>query len=185
MRNTKAFKEAVADTLAELARQGVTVRPGTVADTIERNIRAVAERLGIQERSAWRYFDPANLAPSIVQQRQESESSSASEEVGRAPMPPLDNPELALILGGVPDALEESGGDLYSVIVNVAVNAWMASHIHGEDGCTGCQDKRPTGTDWQARMDTITAMEPDITKWFNPAVWTAALNDTGYSVTRT
>ncbi|MEV7581703.1 hypothetical protein [Streptomyces erythrochromogenes] len=67
---------------------------------------------------------------------------------------------------------------------NVAVNAWMASHIHGEDGCTGCQDKRPTGTDLQARMDTITAMTPDITKWFNREVWTAALNDTGCGVTR-
>ncbi|MGW1641519.1 hypothetical protein [Streptomyces lavendulae] len=184
MRNTKAFKEAVADTLAELARRGVTVRPGTVADTIERNIRAVATRLGIQERSAWRYFDPAGLAASIAQQRQAAEDGSASGQVGRAPMPPVDNPELALILGGVPDALEESGGDLYSVIVNVAVNAWMAGHIHGEDGCTGCQDKRPAGTDWQARMATITAMQPDFTKWFNREVWTAALNDTGYGVTR-
>ncbi|MFJ2751173.1 hypothetical protein [Streptomyces sp. NPDC087297] len=69
-------------------------------------------------------------------------------------------------------------------IVNVDVNAWMAGHIHGEDGCTGCQDKRPTGTDWQARMDTISAMQPDITKWFNREVRTSALNDTGYSVTR-
>ncbi|MFC8014323.1 hypothetical protein [Streptomyces cinereoruber] len=94
-------------------------------------------------------------------------------------MPPVDNPELALILGGIPDALEESGGDLYSVIVN----AWMAGHIHGEDGCTGCQDKRPTGTDWRARMDTITAMQPD-TKWFNREVWTATLNDTSYGITR-
>ncbi|MFE5717873.1 hypothetical protein [Streptomyces erythrochromogenes] len=185
MRNTKAFKEAVAGTLAELAHHGVTVRPGTVADTVERNIRAVAERLGIQERSAWRYFDPAGLAASIAQQRQASEDASASGHVGRAPMPPVDNPELALILGGVPDALEENGGDLYAVILNVAVNAWMAGHIHGEDGCTGCKDKRPTGTDWQARMDTITTMQPDITKWFSREVWTAALNDTGYGVTRT
>ncbi|MFD8893611.1 hypothetical protein [Streptomyces sp. Sge12] len=73
-----------------------------------------------------------------------------------------------------------SGG----VIVNVDVNAWMAGHFHGEDGCTGCQDKRPTGTDWQARTDTISAMQPDITKWFNREVWTSALNDTGYGVTR-
>ncbi|MFD0271078.1 hypothetical protein ACFVGY_31600 [Streptomyces sp. NPDC127106] len=185
MRNTRAFNEAVADTLAELARRGVTVRPGTVADTIERNIRAVAAQLGIQERSAWRYFDPAGLAASIAKQRQAAEDDSAPGQVGRAPMPPVDNPELALILAGVPDALEESGGDLYSVIVNVAVNAWMAGHIHGEDGCTGCRDKRPTGADWQARMAAITAMQPDITKWFDREVWTAALNDTGYSVTRT
>lgn len=183
MRNTKAFREAVAETMAELARRGVTVRPGTVADTIERNIRAVATQLGIQERSAWRYFDP-EIAASIAQQRQAADSSPPG-EAGHAPMPPVNNPELALIIGGVPDALEESGGDLYSVIVNVAVNAWMAGHIHGEDGCTGCQDKRPAGTDWQARMDTIAAMQPDILKWFDRSVWTAALNDTGFGVTRT
>ncbi|MCX5078881.1 hypothetical protein OHA84_37350 (plasmid) [Streptomyces sp. NBC_00513] len=52
MRNPKAFREAVAETLAQLAHRGVTVRSGTVADTIERNIRAVATQLGIQERSA-------------------------------------------------------------------------------------------------------------------------------------
>ncbi|WP_199829353.1 hypothetical protein [Streptomyces sp. WM6368] len=69
-----------------------------------------------------------------------------------------------------------SGGVIVNVDVNVDVNAWMAGHIHGEDGCTGCQDKRPTGT--------ISAMQPDITKWFNREVWTSALNDTGYSVTR-
>ncbi|MFD7408776.1 hypothetical protein ACFV7R_40430 [Streptomyces sp. NPDC059866] len=34
MRNTKAFKEAVAETLAELARRGVTLTPATVEDTI-------------------------------------------------------------------------------------------------------------------------------------------------------
>jgi hypothetical protein len=38
-------------------------------------------------------------------------------------MPSVDNPELALIVGGGPDALEECGGDLYSVIIKVAVNA--------------------------------------------------------------
>ncbi|WP_234340519.1 hypothetical protein VM636_30190 [Streptomyces sp. SCSIO 75703] len=50
-------------------------------------------------------------------------------------MPPIDNPELALVLAGVPDSLAQTGGDLYAVIINVAVNAWMAGHIHGEDGC--------------------------------------------------
>ncbi|MEW2417549.1 hypothetical protein AB0953_28055 [Streptomyces sp. NPDC046866] len=59
----------------------------------------------------------------------------------------------------------------------------MAGHIHGEDGCTGCQDKGTT--DWQARRTAITAMQPDIIKWFDREVWTAALHDTGYGVTRT
>ena len=46
-------------------------------------------------------------------------------------MPPLGNPELALVLAGVPDSLVQTGGDLYAVIVDVAVNAWMAGHIAG------------------------------------------------------
>ncbi|MFE2693604.1 hypothetical protein [Streptomyces mirabilis] len=185
MRNTKAFKEAVAQTLAELARRGVTLAPSIVEDTIERNTRAVAEKLRIQERSAWRYFDAATLADSLAQSVQQFEESSNQEGVGQAPMPPLDNPELALILADVPNALAQTGGDLYAVILNVAVNAWMAGHIHGEDGCPGCDGSRgPADRDWQARMRTITEMQPDITKWFDRDTWTTALNDTGYTVTR-
>ncbi|MFD4860713.1 hypothetical protein [Streptomyces atratus] len=75
--------------------------------------------------------------------------------------------------------------DLYAVIINVAVNAWMAGHIHGEDGCTGCDGSRgPAGHDWEARMRTITEMQPNITKWFDRDVWTAAVNDSGFTVTR-
>ncbi|MER6693503.1 hypothetical protein [Streptomyces minutiscleroticus] len=40
------------ETLAELARRGVSVGPATVADTIEKNIGTVAEQWGIQVRSA-------------------------------------------------------------------------------------------------------------------------------------
>ncbi|MFC7261475.1 hypothetical protein [Streptomyces lutosisoli] len=185
MRNTKAFKEAVAQTLAELARRGVTLGPATVADTIERNISAVADRLRIQVRSAWRYFDAAALADSLAESTREFEESSSEGDVGRAPLPPLDNPELALILASVPDALAQTGGDLYAVILNVAVNAWMAGHIHGEDGCDGCDDSRgPAGHDWEARMRTVAEVQPDITKWFDRDVWTSALNDSGFTVTR-
>ncbi|MGW5259098.1 hypothetical protein ACWERW_40620 [Streptomyces sp. NPDC004012] len=141
MRNTKAFKEAVAQTLAELARRGVTLAPSTVEDTIEKNINAVAAQLRIQVRSAWRYFDASALADSA----HAFEESSAAEEAEHAPMPQVGNPELALILAGVPDALAQTGGDLYGVIVNVAVNAWMAGHIHAEDGCTGCDGSRGPG----------------------------------------
>ncbi|MFI6658054.1 hypothetical protein ACIBL8_21325 [Streptomyces sp. NPDC050523] len=186
MRNTKAFKEAVAETLAELARRGVTLTPATVEDTIERNVQAVANQLGIQVRSAWRYFDAAALADTVAQSVREFEDSSPDDGAGQAPMPPRDNPELALVLAGVPDALAQTGGDLYAVIINVAVNAWMAGHIHGEDGCQGCDGSRgPTGHDWQARMRTLTDMQPDITKWFDRDVWTRALNSTGFNVTRT
>jgi hypothetical protein len=185
VRNTKAFKEAVAETLAELARRGVTLAPSTVQDTIEKNMTAVSERLGIQMRSAWRYFDAAALAERLAGSARAFEESSAAEGAGHAPMPPVGNPELALVLAGVPDSLAQSGGDLYSVIVNVAVNAWLAGHIHGEDGCTGCDGNRgPAGHDWQARMRTITDLQPDITKWFDRDVWTAAVNDVGFTVTR-
>ncbi|MGW7130114.1 hypothetical protein ACWGIA_17460 [Streptomyces bobili] len=53
------------------------------------------------------------------------------------------------------------------------------------DGCTGCEGNRgPAGHYWEARMRTITEMQPDITKWFDRDVWTAAVNDAGYTVTR-
>ncbi|WP_371523235.1 hypothetical protein [Kitasatospora sp. NBC_01300] len=185
MRNTKVFNEAVAQTLAELARLGVTVRPGAVADIIEANMTEVAARLGIQERSAWRYFDSAGLATAIAQQQREFEESSDSSSVGVAPMPPVDNPELALLLAGVPDSLAQTGGDLYAVMINLAVNAWMAGHIHGEDGCEGCEGSRgPSGHDWNDRMKQITAMSPDITQWFDRDRWNAALHDSGFSVER-
>ncbi|MEU1439347.1 hypothetical protein ABZ438_35525 [Streptomyces sp. NPDC005786] len=185
MRNTKAFKEAVAETLAELAHRGVTVAPSSVEDLIEKNMNAVAERLRIQVRSAWRYFDAAALADRLADGVRSYEEAGREEEAGQAPMPPVDNPELALVLAGVPDSLARSGGDLYAVIINVAVNAWMAGHIHGEDGCTGCDSSRGgVGHDWEARMRTITEMQPGITKWFDRDVWTRAVNDTGYTVTR-
>ncbi|MEV8206149.1 hypothetical protein AB0P40_12440 [Streptomyces sp. NPDC079189] len=89
----------MADTLAELARLGVTARPGTVADTIERNVTAVATQMGIQVQSAWRYFSAAGLAKAIAAQREQNESSQ--EGIGQAPLPPLGNPELAMLLAGV------------------------------------------------------------------------------------
>ncbi|WP_329486639.1 hypothetical protein OG618_08220 [Kitasatospora sp. NBC_01246] len=75
---------------------------------------------------------------------------------GQAPFPPGDNPELALMLTGAPDALAESGGDLYPAILNVAVNALTAGHLHSEDGCVSCSYRDETGDDWQARTDAIT-----------------------------
>ncbi|MGA5704491.1 hypothetical protein [Peterkaempfera bronchialis] len=185
MRNTKAFKEATAETLAELARRGLSVRPGTVEDVIEERVTAVAQQLGIQVRSAWTYFNAAALADAIAKQYREAGEGGGDDPVGQAPMPPVDNPELALILAGVPDMLVESGGDLYNVILNVAVNAWMAGHIHGEDGCEGCEGARgDAGHDWSARMATITSLRPDITRWFDRSVWTDALHDSGFSVER-
>ncbi|MFH8411176.1 hypothetical protein ACH4FX_41365 [Streptomyces sp. NPDC018019] len=42
----------------------------------------------------------------------------------------------------------------------------------------------PAGHDWQARMRAITEMQPDISKWFDRDMWTRAINDAGYAVTR-
>lgn len=144
----------------------------------------VAERLDIQPRSAWRYFDSEALADTIAAQCKAHEDQDTG-HLGQAPLPPLKNPELALILAGVPDSLTETGGDLYAVVMSVAVNAWMAGHIHGEDGCQGCEASRgPGGYDWQARMDHIRQLVPDAEKWLDRDVWTAAHHDAGYSVTR-
>ncbi|MFD9441803.1 hypothetical protein ACFWBR_27120 [Streptomyces sp. NPDC060006] len=61
----------------------------------------------------------------------------------------------------------------------MAVNAWMAGHIHGEDG-----GRSLAGHDWEARMRTITELQPNLTMWFDRDVWTRAVNDPGYTVTR-
>lgn len=54
-------------------------------------------------------------------------------------------------------------------VAGVAVNAWMADRIHGEDGREGYEGSRgPTGHDWQARMRTLTQMPPDITSGWSP-----------------
>ncbi|MER7914496.1 hypothetical protein [Streptomyces sp. NPDC096068] len=145
MRNTKAFKQTVTQTLAELARKGVTFAPSTVEDAIEQQIAAVSEQLRIQVRSAWRYFDAEATADRLAGSQASYEESSRNKSVGQTPMPSVGNPELALILAGVSDSLVQTGGDLCAVIVNVAVNAWMAGHVHGEDG--GLCASRPPGAD--------------------------------------
>ncbi|WP_258056079.1 hypothetical protein [Streptomyces sp. Ru62] len=98
LRNTKAFKEAVAQTSAELAQRGVPLAPAMVGDTIVRNVSTVAELLCIQARSAWRYFDAAALADNLATSARTFEQSNADSGVGSAPMPSFDNPELALVL---------------------------------------------------------------------------------------
>ncbi|MEU8550566.1 hypothetical protein AB0C81_26895 [Streptomyces roseoverticillatus] len=92
--------------------------------------------------SAW-YFDPTATADRLAQSLSSYEENNSEKDVGQAPMPPIDNPGLALVLASVPDSLAQTGGDLYAVIINVAVNAW-----------------------------------------FDRDVWTRAVNDAGYTVTR-
>ncbi|WP_329582545.1 hypothetical protein [Streptomyces sp. NBC_01361] len=52
-------------------------------------------------QSAWRYFDPAVVAGRLVESLQSFEEGSRESDVRQALMPPLDNPELAVILAGV------------------------------------------------------------------------------------
>ncbi|MEU5525171.1 hypothetical protein ABZ759_32235 [Streptomyces sp. NPDC047860] len=167
MRNTKAFKEAVAETLAELASRGVTLAPSTVEDTIEKNISAVsgwASRCappgGTSTPPHSPTASPTTHAPS---RRAARRRAPGTRRCRRSATPSWRWCSLAFRT-----PWHRTGGDLYGVIVNVAVNAWMAGHIHGEDGCTGCDGSRgPAGHDWEARMRTIIEMQPDIAKWFD------------------
>jgi hypothetical protein len=182
VRNTQAFKDAVAQTLAELARLGVTLRPGAVGDIVEQNVNAVAQQLHIQPRSAWQYFDATALAQALAAQAREHEQAG-EDTIGQPPYPPLENPELAMILAAVPDALHTTGGDLYNTIVQIAVNAWMAGHVHGEDGCPGCAQANGRTDDWATRQRTIATMLPGYAQWFDRDHFTRALHDSGFTIT--
>ncbi|MFD8707702.1 hypothetical protein ACFV1W_34825 [Kitasatospora sp. NPDC059648] len=54
------------------------------------------------------------MTESIAEGRREYKEGNRARGAGQAPMPPIDDPELALILSSVPDALAETGGDLYA-----------------------------------------------------------------------
>src|SRR5258705_7674365 len=100
MRNTKAFQQAVADTADHLSQLGVTsVGRPAIADTIERNITAVSQQLSIQPASAFRYFDAEDFAQSIAKMAREAEDlHGEGPGIGQPPLPPKDNPEMALLI---------------------------------------------------------------------------------------
>lgn len=182
MRTSKALQQALSDTVEQLALLGVSgVSREALGALIERNITAVAGRLGIQPASAWRYFDAAALARSIAEQAHPEDAQPS--QVGEPPMPPHGNPEMALLIGGFLDALQE-GGDLHAAVLNLAANAWMAGHVHGEDGCPGCAPRAAGGHDYDARMAAIRQEMPGYEKWFDPAVFHARLAETGWQLTR-
>lgn len=183
MKNTKAFQTALQQTMEELDRLGVSeVGRISVGDTIERNITAVAQQLGVQVRTAWNYFDPKDFAQAIAKKVAAAKSGGELQQ-GQPPFPPYGNPELALIMHDALDRLSGSG-DLFTVLLQVALNSWMAGHIHGEDGCDGCArgTETPGSHDWEARMRSIRAASPDIERWLMPEVWNDALKHTGYSL---
>lgn len=182
VRNTKAFRDAVQSTVAELERHGIPGGPVGVADLIERNITALSLQMKISPAAALKYFDPAALANSLAEVAAGA-AASGELQLGEAPYPPFGNPELALIMAGIPDLLVQTGGDLFAVFQHVAVTAWMAGHIHGEDGCPGCDRKgTPGGHDWNARMAGIAGQDPRIARWLTPEVWNRALESTGFSL---
>ncbi|MEV6949607.1 transposase [Streptomyces sp. NPDC051172] len=55
---------------------------------------------------------PVELGPGSVRLREGQQRQGG----GPGPMPPVGNPELALVLAGVPDSLAQTGGDLHAVI---------------------------------------------------------------------
>jgi hypothetical protein len=186
MRSTKAFQQAVADTADHLSRLGVTgVGRPAIADTIERNITAVSQQLKIQSASAFRYFDAGDFAQSMAKMVRESEALyGEGPDIGQPPLPPRGNPEMALLIAGFFDALEECDGNLHAVVLGLIVNSWQAGHIHGEDGCAGCGFRGPGDHDYPRRMARVRQDLPDYAKWFDPSVFNARLAEAGYELKR-
>lgn len=66
IRNTKAFKALATQTEAELLTRGLDVVSVAVTNILAHNVTMVADRLGIQPRSALRYIEPCAVADQIV-----------------------------------------------------------------------------------------------------------------------
>jgi hypothetical protein len=66
IRNTKAFKALATQTEAELLTRGLDVVSVAVTNVLAHNITMVADRLGIQPRSALRYIEPSAVADQIA-----------------------------------------------------------------------------------------------------------------------
>ncbi|MFH8803919.1 hypothetical protein ACH4F6_30710 [Streptomyces sp. NPDC017936] len=84
------------------------------------------------------------------------------------------------------DALDSptGTGDLFTALLRVVLNSWMAGHLHGEDGCDSCArgTGTPGGHDWEARMRSITTASPGIERRLTPDVWNDAFRQTGYAL---
>ena len=168
VRTTKAFLQAVADTADHLNRLGVTdIGQAAIADTIERNITAVSQQLGIKPALGVELF-PCR-GPRAVDRRDVAELERQTGErrgIGQPPLPPKDNPEMATLIAGFIDSLAEGGGNLHTAVLGLIINSWQAGHIHGEDGCGGCDSRGPGGHDYAKRMAWGRRELPDYVKWF-------------------
>ncbi|MEV4560013.1 hypothetical protein AB0K51_23900 [Kitasatospora sp. NPDC049285] len=66
IRTSKAFKALATQTEAELLTRGLDVVSVAVTNVLAHNVTVVAQRLGIQPRSALRYIEPAAVADQIA-----------------------------------------------------------------------------------------------------------------------
>ena len=66
IRNTQAFKALATQTEAELLTRGRNVVSVAVTNVLAHNVAMVADRLGIQPRSALRYIEPSAVADQIA-----------------------------------------------------------------------------------------------------------------------
>ncbi|MFJ9521870.1 hypothetical protein ACIRPK_26900 [Kitasatospora sp. NPDC101801] len=66
IRNSKTFQALATQTEAELLTRGLDVVPVAVTNVLAHNVTMVAQRLGIQPRSALRYIEPAAVADQIA-----------------------------------------------------------------------------------------------------------------------
>lgn len=94
----------------------------------------------------------------------------------KSPRPSPDWPELAFILACAAEDVRAKHS-IFNVILNTAVNAWLAGHIEGEDHCTGCNERGPQGHDWEERQKALSALRPMDLAFFRPSMWHAATVD--------
>ncbi|MCY0945682.1 hypothetical protein [Streptomyces antarcticus] len=66
IRNTAAFKALAVQTSAELLTRGLDVVPVAVHNVLAHTVTMVADRMGIQPRSALRYIEPSVIADQIA-----------------------------------------------------------------------------------------------------------------------
>ncbi|WP_331727150.1 hypothetical protein OG871_39500 (plasmid) [Kitasatospora sp. NBC_00374] len=66
IRSSKAFQALATQTEAELLTRGLDVVPVAVTNVLAHNVTVMAQRLGIQPRSALRYIEPSAVADQIA-----------------------------------------------------------------------------------------------------------------------
>lgn len=102
--------------------------------------------------------------------------SDDAKAMATAPMPSEGCPELGLLMAEAADNLHHDGS-LFHAFLELAVNAWMAGHIEGEDHCTGCTERGAGGHDWPARQEAVLDLFPNAQAFLHRSIWNAAMHD--------